>query len=394
MFCRQRFAVELETRKLQSQREQFELQRQMESQQQHKSLQMHNQQSPRQAAHVAPPYWTMPPAASAAGGVPGMHSIQSAANQKVPLNMSQNATNFIYGATHCQQQYVSANGTASPFMPSGASHLADQKVLQPVPFYPYQPPQPPYATQDQEMYQHYETTHRQEYNYETLHGTHHNFYQQPYQVQQVVSHPVNVHPAQSYPGLYDLGDGKSRSFHEDLVRDARPIEQAVSTHNPNEAQDRPNTLPVIPKTDNFQKSDSLESELCTLLSPMDPNAEVSSSVEVTPENSPRHEQKHRAPSSTIKSSSPRNDLSRGDLMEGTPKENVKPTNRAQKKAINVDEQPIHTESGRGNSFYFVEIISKILTVRGVSCFLVMSSVRNPNKIDRLGTSKCFGVNLI
>ena len=306
---------------------------------------LHNQ--PHQTSHVAPPYWTMPGPGTSGAGVPGMQQ----ANQKVPL--SHNAANFMYGgATHNQypHAHVNTNGTASPYM-SGTSHLANQKppLHQPVPFYPYQSLQPPYATQDQEMYQHYETTHRQEYNYDTLHGTHHSYYQQsPYQVPPAQQGPVNVPPApvQNHAGLYDLPDSKSRSYHEGLTNEALHGDFGAIQNHPNDMQhNRPTTLPVVPKAQSLQKSDSLESELCTLLSPMDPNAEVSSSVEVTPENSPAHEHKYKPASSNVNPRSPK--TVKSDLAEEKPKETVQSSNRLHSRNNNVEDHADNSDAGRG-----------------------------------------------
>ncbi len=289
--------VEMEARKLQSDREQFEMQRHFENM---------NKPVPEMNNFVNPAFHLLQ-----------QHQHPQFWNQMSPpkppnvLNMPAG-----YPLHHQQAAQMYPSKTPPPYAYHPSS-LPSARRASASPYYPYQQLQPPYAVQDQEMYHNYETTHKQEYNYETLHASHHNYYQQqpppsvvyPKSVanssqDQFVSPPANGNTADAErlldnQNIYsnDINDQtKATVPHQDLgTSDVDPNMTRKDSMGPQKVGSkvsRPQSLPVqhmaasTPRQQSRSKDTFDESEAASVISPIDPDVEVSSSVEVTPENSP------------------------------------------------------------------------------------------------------------
>ena len=209
--------------------------------------------------------------------------------------------------------------------------------------------QPPYAVHEQELYHNYETTHKQEYHYETLHGSHHNYYQQNLPYNQNQNLPTSSSDNQSHQNLqmvdaqsnipgserkFSVNSQTSKGTNLNPNESQRPIvvspkpnsnNENLNCSNDNFNQSSPrsggrkvsssSTPPKRPQTlsmesqnerdskteetskmrtrgKNVEKKDTFESSCA--ISPLDPEVQISSSVEVTPENSPVHVKSKRS----------------------------------------------------------------------------------------------------
>ena len=374
--------MELETRKLQS--DQFELQRKAEQSLQRSRTDLTGYPSQVYASqHVPahqntsriPPTWSQ----TAHGMVP---------NDRLPpvstSVMNHNQVNPLAGHQSLNRHqsnppfnHASVQNPASSMYPNYGSqqafpvHHGNQNFQlassRPQSMYAMQGLQPPYAVHDNEAYHNFETTHNQEYHYETLHGSHHNYYHQhpppvsshnPYAQPptSVYQHPPvyssSQVPVQSQSNMSEnhqnisnegqfLRSRSNSALSSNLNTSPRQMYDVasndnVSNMNANLAKPkakRPQTLDMRSEKGNAKGNEKKQGEgnlmnrseknrataydSSSAISPLDPDIRISSSVEVTPENSPVHQNRSLVSDTKIRSPENPNSRVQYDSGDGT-----------------------------------------------------------------------------